>query len=209
MLSEQELTKLISELKVFDKAKVELEQYPTDPLTAAKTLHIMVENGDLVGKEIADLGSGTGLLGLGALLLGALKVTFFDIDEDALDILEKNISYLEDEHGFHLKDKYEIICDDINYQLNYSFDTVVTNPPFGVQKVNADRVFLTKGMEFAPVIYGYFKTETTNFVSEFIQHYGFLSKEICRFDFRLGQTMDHHKKPNHVVDITLLRIDRK
>jgi len=61
----------LSNLNVFSKAKVKLEQYPTDSEIAADVLWNAYMKDELKGKTIADLGCGTGILGIGALLLGA------------------------------------------------------------------------------------------------------------------------------------------
>ena len=67
------LARVLSGLKGFDEAKVRLEQYPTDGETAADILWNMYILGDIDGKVIVDLGAGTGILGIGAGLLGAKR----------------------------------------------------------------------------------------------------------------------------------------
>lgn len=47
------------------------------------------------GKTIVDAGCGSGILSIGALLLGAKKVTGFDIDANALNATKKNIKLNE------------------------------------------------------------------------------------------------------------------
>ena len=49
-----------------------------------------LERHELAGKEVLDAGSGSGILGIGALLLGAGHVTAFDIDANAADIARRN-----------------------------------------------------------------------------------------------------------------------
>ena len=41
--------------------------------------------------DILDLGCGTGVLGIGALILGARRVCFIDNDKEAIDIAKINI----------------------------------------------------------------------------------------------------------------------
>lgn len=49
-----------------------------------------LERHELAGKEVLDAGCGSGILGIGALLLGAGHVTAFDIDANAADIARRN-----------------------------------------------------------------------------------------------------------------------
>lgn len=50
---------------------------------------------DIIGKNVLDLGCGTGMLGIGSFMLGCDSVTGVDIDRDALDICQENIDDLE------------------------------------------------------------------------------------------------------------------
>ena len=90
--SKSSLAVALSKLKLFSKPDVKLEQYPTDSEIAAEILWNAHMRGDLDNKIVADLGCGTGILGIGALLLGAKKVFFVDIDKNALEILKQNFS---------------------------------------------------------------------------------------------------------------------
>src|SRR3989344_9379113 len=87
----------LSKLKVFESPKVRQEQYPTDSEIAASVLWNAYILGDLEGKVIADLGCGTGILGIGALLLGAKEVLFVDSDEKALERAKNSLSKLRSE----------------------------------------------------------------------------------------------------------------
>lgn len=49
-----------------------------------------LEKSDVSGKDVLDMGCGSGILGIGALLLGAKSVFAVDIDRNAVDIAEKN-----------------------------------------------------------------------------------------------------------------------
>ena len=91
MISKSGLAIALSKLKTFKKPKVSLEQYPTDSEVAAELLWHAYMAGDIEGKKIADLGCGTGILGIGCLLLGAEHVYFADIDAEALEICLENL----------------------------------------------------------------------------------------------------------------------
>ena len=60
------LAVILSKLKVFTAPKVRVEQYPTDAEIAAEVLWQAHMKGD-IGKVSADLGCGTGILGIGLL----------------------------------------------------------------------------------------------------------------------------------------------
>ena len=80
---------IFSRLKGFSEAKVRVEQYPTEPAIAAEVLWKAIMAGEIQEKTIADLGCGTGILGIGCLLLGSKRVFFVDIDPGALEIWKK------------------------------------------------------------------------------------------------------------------------
>lgn len=56
----------------------------TQPTQASEAILRIQKLGDIEGKIIGDLGAGTGMLGLTALICGAKKVYFFEIDDDAI-----------------------------------------------------------------------------------------------------------------------------
>ena len=71
----------LSRLKGFIIAKVSSEQYITPSSIAAEVLWKAHLLGEVRDKTIVDLGCGSGILGIGALLLGAKKVIFVDNDD--------------------------------------------------------------------------------------------------------------------------------
>jgi putative methylase len=84
-ISKKQLEIQLSQLKIPNNPKLLLEQYPISAEVAAELLHMAsFEYQDLYGKNIIDLGTGTGLLAIGSVLLGAQHVTGVDVDPDAL-----------------------------------------------------------------------------------------------------------------------------
>ena len=69
---------------------------------------------------VADVGCGTGILGLGAHVLGAERIVMVDNDPLAIDVARSNL----DELG--LTDRFELHCQDQPLD-GQSFDTVVAN----------------------------------------------------------------------------------
>ena len=84
----------LSKLLLFEKPNVSLEQYPTEFDVAADFLWSAIMDKEIEGKSVLDLGCGTGILGFGAALLSAKKVTFVDIDKNAMEIAKANFEKL-------------------------------------------------------------------------------------------------------------------
>src|SRR3989338_11018879 len=154
------VARVLSGLKGFDEAKVRLEQYPTDGETAADILWNMYVLGDINGKVIIDLGAGTGILGIGAGLLGAKRVILVDIDKTALNIAKENISKVKSE-GYNSLCEMEVVERNIEAMVGkeggerdegIKGDVVVENPPFGTKVRHADIMFLGKALETASVV---------------------------------------------------------
>eukprot|EP00980_Cylindrotheca_fusiformis_P016936 scaffold5157_cov100-Cylindrotheca_fusiformis.AAC.8 len=81
---------LSSITREFPFPKVSLEQYPTSALLAARVIALAVENDDLgEGKSCLDLGSGTGMLSIGAAFLCDLVIAV-DCDMDAIEVAKEN-----------------------------------------------------------------------------------------------------------------------
>lgn len=92
----RQLEDYLQQLEIFEKPKVSLEQYATSAHIASHMLHTAQSQfNDIEGKSIADLGSGCGVLSLGAKMLGAEYIIGFEIDSDAIDIHNVNCNDIE------------------------------------------------------------------------------------------------------------------
>lgn len=80
----KQLEMALQRLSGFSRPNAALEQYQTPAPLAARLLYHALMKGDIEGKHVVDLGCGTGILAIGAALLGAETVTGFDIDERGL-----------------------------------------------------------------------------------------------------------------------------
>jgi predicted RNA methylase len=90
-LKKRNLVDAIESLEAFQNPKIELEQYTTDAVSTADLIYFIgVDNHDLVGNLVVDLGAGTGRLGISSLLFGALGMIAIEKDEEAIEILKKN-----------------------------------------------------------------------------------------------------------------------
>lgn len=96
--------------------KIHLEQYSTPAPIAADLLWNAFSLGDITGKNVLDLGCGTGILAFSALFLGASRVTGIDIDEDAIVIANNVLNDFIDNTNTNGKNNPNInfISEDIN-----------------------------------------------------------------------------------------------
>jgi putative methylase len=128
-----------------------LEQYTISPNVAATMLYIAAyANGDIVDKTVLDLGCGTGRLAIGAALLGAKEVVGVDLDKRGVK------AAYESSMAASVKNETQWVVADVD-SVRGCFDTVLENPPFGVQKRGADRKFLAKALELGRVTYSIHK----------------------------------------------------
>ena len=137
-MNKKELAILLSQLKTFRKQDIGLEQYQTTSEIAANILWFGFMNKDIKNKIIADFGCGNGVLGIGALILGAKKVYFIDIDKNAIEISKNNLKFIEER--LRKRFKANFVNKDIK-DIKNKFEVIIQNPPFGVKKVHQDKVF--------------------------------------------------------------------
>jgi len=208
--SKSNLAVLLSKLKGFEIGKVSerLEQYQTDPEIAAEILWFAGFIKDISGKVIVDLGCGTGILGIGALLLGAKQVIFVDIDENAVETAKENIAFVEEELGVKLGRKAKFVVEDIKKFKAKNVDLVVQNPPFGVKVKHADKIFLEKAMELSPVIYSLHKIESRKFIDAVSKDKGYKTTHFWSFDFPLKMTLKHHRKRIYRIKVGCWRLEK-
>lgn len=191
MKSKKELELLLSKLKDLEKREVRLEQYSTPSQIASSLLWLAYERGDIFEKNIADLGTGNGILAIGAALLGAREVWAVEVDENALKIAEENYENLRNK-GFKLS-KVNFIHSRVE-DFNKVVDTVIMNPPFGIKRRGYDRIFLAKAFSIASKVYSIHKLESKQFYEKFSSKFGFSSQLLQEFDFRIKFSFEFHKK---------------
>src|SRR3989338_9141140 len=163
-MPKKDLEMFLSQVESFSRSKVALEQYSTPAHIVADLLWDAFQKGNILGKTIADLGCGTGILGIGALYLGAKKVYFVDIDKEALDLAKKNLLRLKS--GLTGRVSSSFSCMSIS-RFSKKVDVIFQNPPFGVQNVHADKTFLDVAFAHAPLVYSFHKFSTQRFLETF------------------------------------------
>lgn len=203
--SKKDLEIVLSKLKVFMKPSLELEQYPTPSNIAAEWIWTMAMKREVVGKIVLDAGCGTGILGLGLLLLGARKVFFLDKDPNAMALCVENYNLLKEEYDIA---EGEFIVEDIML-FDGEVDVVVENPPFGTKEEHADRRFLEKAFSLASLVYSMHKYSTKKFLLAIAKDHHFLISEEWRYDFPIKATFQFHEKPVVRVEVGLWRMERQ
>ncbi|MGV8169136.1 MAG: METTL5 family protein [Candidatus Nanoarchaeia archaeon] len=202
-MSKQTLAVELSKLAVFDDANQKLEQYSTDSETAADLLWAAHMQDWIKDKEIIDLGAGTGILGIGCLMLGAKKVVFVEIDKECLPLLKENIDHFKNE----FESDAEIIIENEDIKEIYpekmgSFDLVVQNPPFGTQEKNVDALFLEKAFLFSDKVITMHKTVTKSFIKSLSESHGFREFRVLDFNYPLKRILPQHKKEIEYIKVT-------
>jgi len=195
----------LSGLEAFIEPKVRAEQYPTDAEIAAEVLWNMKMCSD-IGKVSVDLGCGTGILGIGLLLLGDVRVYFVDSDANAIKVAKRNLAKTESE--YNMPGKAIFLCQDIK-DFNDNVDLAVQNPPFGTKVKHMDKIFLEKAFEVSNLVYSFHKTETKDFINKLSTENGFDVTHIWDFDFPLKATYRHHTKKIKRIKVSCFRIEKK
>ncbi|HLE06091.1 MAG TPA: METTL5 family protein [Candidatus Nanoarchaeia archaeon] len=191
--SKARLSRELGRVKSFSKPKLSLRQYMTPPAIASDLLWTAFMNGDLEGKTVFDLGVGTGMLAIGASLLGA-KVTGFDVDSVAISETILNAKEL----GVSLL----VFEEDIS-GVSGSCDTVIMNPPFMVKGGVNDKVFLEKAFTLASRVYSVHTAQTRDWVSKFALSNGFSPVLISSHDFLLPKEFAHQSKERGLQKVDL------
>lgn len=192
-MNKKQLAVQLSKLQQIKNPNVSLEQYQTESEIAAEVLWSAYMNNDVQNKVVADLGCGNGILGIGALLLGAKEVFFVDIDNNSLAVAKKNIESLKLKNAVIIRSPVE--------EFNQKVDTVIQNPPFGVQREHADKSFLEKAMHIADAVYSFHKIESKTFVEAIARGNNFKVVKIYKFQFPIKKTLFFHKKEEYLIDI--------
>ncbi len=216
-----DLVRFLSRIEPNPAPKPDLEQYTIPAGAAATMLYVAGYNyGDITGKSVLDLGCGTGRLALGAAFLGAERVVGVDVDRESVNA------------AFHFAKDANMDCRtqwavaDLE-AVRGEFDTVLQNPPYGVQKLHADRRFLEKALETGKVVYSLHKSVAdsdilrrklkassegilsvvpSGFIKRFVEERGGEVRAVYAMLMTVPHMFSFHEKTRHefVVDLYVL-----
>ena len=167
-----------------------LEQYSTDGDLAARWLADIAAFNDIFdGCSVVDLGSGNGVLGLGALMMGASSATLVEIDEEACAVCAGNATDLG------VEDRVEIVRAEVGVvDLDMSSaDLVITNPPWGRQIERADRPFL-EAILSAGITAHLMHSAEVRHIQPIFEAAGWDVERYGEADFALPAAYEHHAR---------------
>ena len=196
------LAMLLSSLSEHPSGSVELEQYSTDGDLAARWLADIAAFGDLSeGCSVADLGAGNGILGLGALAMGAGRTILVEADQAACDVAKSNAESM----GF--ADSVEVIqatlgSDPVDLG---SADVVISNPPWGRQTPRADRPFLEAMIAAATPAHLLHSAEATH-IQPLFEDAGWTAEKYGEADFALPAAYSHHSRQRGRTRVAFWRL---
>jgi putative methylase len=218
LIRKLDLERFLSRIEPHPSPRASLEQYTVSESVAATMLYLAAYTyGDIIGKRVLDLGCGTGRIALGCAFLGAESVVGVDIDKLAVKLAAENSA----KQGF--KTKVDWIAGDVN-AITGKVDTVLQNPPFGVQKRGADRVFLEKALQVADSVYSLHNHPFTNeplvrrlktngglllqvepspFLTQFIETHGGKIEAVYALLLVIPRMFDFHTKTRSEIIIDL------
>ena len=185
----------LSKLKIPEELKPKPEQYITPGEIAAGLAWDALLDGNIKGKTVADLGAGTGVLGIAALMLGAKHVFFVENDPAMLAALKINLSQFTEASCTILKQS-------IN-EFKEKPDTILQNPPFGTKSRHADKEFLEKAFQAATSVYTIHKSSTAEFIVGLAHKNSFALIRKRDFDFPIKHQFRFHKKPVKNIQASL------
>ncbi len=188
-MNKKQLAIKLSKLEQLKEHNQKLEQYTTPSETAASILWHAFMNNNIKNKTIADLGCGSGILGKGALLLGAKTVYFIDIDEKAIKTAKNN-----SKEGIFINKDISL--------FNEKVDTIIQNPPFGTINKHIDQQFLNKAFKLSKNIYSIHKTSTKPFLEKLARKHNF-KVQSTDFLFRIPNVLEKHKKKAVFIETSL------
>lgn len=203
MVSRRTLARRLEPVADFSDPSLALEQYPTPAEIAAHLLHVAALQGDVSGRTVVDLGTGTGVLALAAASLDPDRVIGLEIDPDALATARRN------ERRVEPNTPVEWVAGDASRApLCCSDAVVVSNPPFGAQRgrEHADRPFLERAAEIARVSYSIHNAGSRSFVESFAAERGGEVTHAFRVELDVERRFDFHEDERRTLEAEAYRI---
>jgi putative methylase len=213
IIKKNDLISIIQNTEMFKDPKIELEQYNIDATCAVDIIYFAgFEFNDITDNILFDLGAGTGRLTIASAYFNPRAIISVDLDWNALQILKKNVNSLQ------LSTKIHPICSNIkdlflskSFFKNESKTITIMNPPFGVKKKRADRIFLEKAFSFSDVVYSIHLSGEKNFafISDYANKFEWIVDYHVKYNMILEKSFKFHEKKTKKIDVTLYRFVKK
>ena len=183
--------------------KIGFEQYSTPSNIASDLVWNAYSLGDIVDRDIVDLGCGTGIFTIASALMGANSSTGIDIDNDSIDLA------VDVADNFKLDNLNFFVCDIDEFNEELYVDTIFQNPPFGSQrnaKSGTDLKFIQKAIQLkTKVLYSFHMASTEEFLINYYNDNGFDITHIFRYKFPIPKIYKFHTKENQNVGVIVIR----
>jgi len=195
-----ELLRALERVSAPADPRADLEQVVTPPDAAAELLFAALAAGDLEGRSVLDLGSGTGRLAIGAALLGASEVIGVETDERLI----ATASSAARAAGVRV----DFVPSNVA-QWSRPAEVVVMNPPFGAQRAHADRPFWDAAFRLAErAVYAFALADSRTFIARRAVAAGAHVESTRPIAWALPRTFPHHTRRRVALDVDLWTIRR-
>ena len=202
ILPRVDLEEMLGRLRPHPDPDPWLEQYTTPAKVAAEMLFTAAYiYDDIEDKLVADLGCGTGRLGIGALLLGARGLVGVDIDPRAVSVAVENAE------AAGVSGRCRWVAGAVP-SIRGVFDTVLMNPPFGTRRRHLDVRFLSEALRLADSIYSLHKSSTRRFITDFVRRRGGSVSCLLQLSLEIPRMFSFHERARRSVAVDLYRIVR-
>lgn len=195
----------VNKLDNFQSPKVSLEQYslPSDMIA----LILILAAKDLKGKNVVDIGCGTGRLTLPIQKFFSNRIMGVDVDPDAIESL------------FHLQTQHNLTVDLLISSVEFletfnwgrKFQTTFMNPPFGTKRRKIDSIFLKQALTFSQTIISIHKSnpKTRKVITRLGREYGKKMKLLATLSFPIFPSFQFHYKNKHFVQVDLICLNEE
>jgi predicted RNA methylase len=198
LIRKHDLAIKLQQISSHPEPKVALEQYTIPAGLAADILfEACYVYDDIENRSVADLGTGTGRLALGASMLGAGYVVGVDLDLLSLGVALKNAKLL----GLHP----DWVRGDIE-NLRGKVDTVLMNPPFGTKQRHADIHFLQIALALGTIVYTIHKSSTRPYLIRWLRGRTDKTEKILSAKMEILHQFSFHRKRSRQVEVDVFRI---